>query len=912
MSKKRGKINKQVKKVFNGEGFDQGVATLDTDLLVELSMFCELRPDSLEREDLLRAIRSHWSQTKMNVRKAMLNFIVNKRQPTYNEEAGYSERIAKIKELLQPYGATPEERYEVTERLKELKSKKITEKKVKNTLEYLRFAKTATKLEEHTGVAIDEEGGGEFLHVYLFTPYGEEFHKELVTLLPAQKEFAQLNFEQKEQNLLQRREQAAAEKQQEIAQLCRELPRTHRYLSREQLLDTLKGLDPVDEIEAPPVALQTLQSILKGYELRAERDGFLATKSMHVTLYGKKLHYPESIQLEKSTLYRQIFYGEELELEEQFEQKAQQTQSRFMLQVEALHDELVLMAQGLEVDSGVIEDFILRYFQSDLQKRGKLFLRVKVQRRILYHFREYLQPIKNRYQRQQLLKKTVRDFKNLFPVARELGRKIIFHVGPTNSGKTYAALQKLQNADTGYYLAPLRLLALEGYESMRSSGIACSLITGEEEIIDEESTHISSTIEMMNYAFDVDCCVIDEAQMLSDRDRGWAWVNAIIGAPAKELYLTGSQNALEAVKEIAAWLGEELEIVCFERKNALEVLPLPIDLDRVEPQTALVAFSRKDVLALKQRMAKNYTVSVVYGNLSPEVRREEARRFREGESQILIATDAIAMGLNLPIKTLLFTKESKFDGESVRQLTSDEVLQIAGRAGRYGMEEVGYVGGVNSAVHKVIQKRMQGELKPIKSPFTVMANLEHIRLVAEILQTRSLYEILDFFAKNMKFEGPFVAKKLDQMIEIAKITDSYELELETKYHLSCAPVSINSPYIESIFHEYILSLEKGSPVRYKPMRSLPAYAKTSTMLLNAEDRVKEISLYLWLSFKFPDIFTDVERVTQARKTLNDFIESSLKFSQFIKRCKRCGKVLDFNFKYKICESCFNRGKKRRR
>ncbi len=89
----------------------------------------------------------------------------------------------------------------------------------------------------------------------------------------------------------------------------------------------------------------------------------------------------------------------------------------------------------------------------------------------------------------------------------------------------------------------------------------------------------------------------------------------------------------------------------------------------------------------------------IYGNLSPEVRREEARRFREGESDILIATDAISMGLNLPIKTILFAKDNKFDGVQRRELTTSEILQISGRAGRYGLYESGYVGALDRSTY---------------------------------------------------------------------------------------------------------------------------------------------------------------------------------------------------------------------
>ena len=120
------------------------------------------------------------------------------------------------------------------------------------------------------------------------------------------------------------------------------------------------------------------------------------------------------------------------------------------------------------------------------------------------------------------------DLKTLYPLARSLNRKLEFYVGPTNSGKTYNAMQKLKEANSGLYLAPLRLLALEGYEDLKASNIRASLITGEEQILHEEAAHVCSTIEMIDFDLDVDVAVIDEVQMLDDSDRGWAWVNAII------------------------------------------------------------------------------------------------------------------------------------------------------------------------------------------------------------------------------------------------------------------------------------------------------------------------------------------------------------------------------------------------
>jgi ATP-dependent RNA helicase SUPV3L1/SUV3 len=394
--------------------------------------------------------------------------------------------------------------------------------------------------------------------------------------------------------------------------------------------------------------------------------------------------------------------------------------------------------------------------------------------------------------------------------------------------------------------------------------------------------------------------------MLDDRDRGWAWANAIIGAPAKEVIMTGSSNAKNAVIALANYLGEELEIVEFERKNPLRLLDVPTNPKDVQASSAIIAFSRKDVLRLKQEFSRNFSVSVVYGNLSPEVRREEARRFREKETEILIATDAIAMGMNLPIKTILFSKAEKFDGVSQRNLLVSEVLQISGRAGRYGLNEEGFVGALNQEALRVVKKNFYKEAKEISIPFKVMANLEHIKLVSSILEENSLFEVLNFFVENMEFNGPFHASNLDDMLEASKIVDGYDLDISMKYHLACAPLTLKSPYIVSAYESYIESLEKKIPVSYKQPSLVGSFATTTDELLRAEDMVKEISLYLWLSYRFKDYFLDERVARTTRGILNNYIENSLQQSHFVQRCRICQKPLPINSKYSICQSCFKK------
>lgn len=454
-------------------------------------------------------------------------------------------------------------------------------------------------------------------------------------------------------------------------------------------------------------------------------------------------------------------------------------------------------------------------------------------------------------------------------------------MGPTNSGKTYNAMKILKDANSGLYLAPLRLLALEGYEELKESNLEASLVTGEEQMLDEEAAHICSTIEMIDFDMDVDVAVIDEVQMLDDTDRGWAWVNAIIGCPAKRVIMTGSVNALEAIKKIAEYLDEELHVVKHKRKTELKVLKRHVSLGNLESGSALIAFSRADVLKLKARLQKKYSVSVIYGNLSPEVRRDEAQRFREGKSEILISTDAIAMGLNLPIKNILFTTDTKFDGISRRKLTVNEIVQIAGRAGRYGYFDVGYLGATRKDVLEHISEEFEKPIKTIKPPFNVKINAPQLEDLASHIKTNSLTKILKFFADNMYFSGPFKAANISSMIESAKILDrKNNLKLEDKYLLSQAPITTKSPLILSAYQAYISSVIKRKVCRYKPSITLPKKAITQKDLLLVEDEVKKISLYLWLSYKLPEIFPDNEKAYILRSTFNAFIEKSLKNKLF--------------------------------
>ena len=159
----------------------------------------------------------------------------------------------------------------------------------------------------------------------------------------------------------------------------------------------------------------------------------------------------------------------------------------------------------------------------------------------------------------------------------------------------------------------------------------CSLLTGEENVPALDARVVSSTIEMVNTRRPIDMAVIDEAQMIFDADRGWAWTQAIVGVPANELIVICSAYAVPAIENLLGLCGERCSVQHFERKQHVQPLPHPVPLDALKHGDAVVAFSRRDVLMLRDQIAADgHPVSVIYGALPPEVRRREAERFAQG------------------------------------------------------------------------------------------------------------------------------------------------------------------------------------------------------------------------------------------------------------------------------------------
>ena len=249
-----------------------------------------------------------------------------------------------------------------------------------------------------------------------------------------------------------------------------------------------------------------------------------------------------------------------------------------------------------------------------------------------------------------------------FPSTRQLTRTIHLHVGPTNSGKTYQALKRLEEAETGCYAGPLRLLAHEVYARMNAKGKHCWLVTGEERRlplnpVDGVPSLISCTVEMTPLNVGMDVAIIDEIQMLGDEERGWAWTEAVVGVQAKELHLCGEERAVPLVKDLAAAMGDKLQIHRYERLSPLQMDAQSLNgkLDSLRKGDCIVSFSVMGIHALRKQIESKTgrKCAVVYGSLPPETRAQQAKLFNDPDNDydFLVASDAIGMGLNLFVLT---------------------------------------------------------------------------------------------------------------------------------------------------------------------------------------------------------------------------------------------------------------------
>ncbi len=260
--------------------------------------------------------------------------------------------------------------------------------------------------------------------------------------------------------------------------------------------------------------------------------------------------------------------------------------------------------------------------------------------------------------------------------------KITAVLGPTNTGKTFLAIETMLSFDTGMIGFPLRLLAREVYDKIiqKVDASKVALITGEEKIIPLNAKYFLCTVESMPVDKVLDFVGIDEIQMCSDHERGHIFTDRLLNLRGEKLTMLMGSNT---IKNIIQKLDEDVEFINKQRLSKLSFGGHK-KISRIERKSAIIAFSTEEVYAIAELLRRQKGgAAIVMGSLSPKTRNAQVNLYQSGDVDYLVATDAIGMGINMDLDHVYFSNLKKFDGKKIRRLKISEIGQISGRAGRY-------------------------------------------------------------------------------------------------------------------------------------------------------------------------------------------------------------------------------------
>ena len=307
---------------------------------------------------------------------------------------------------------------------------------------------------------------------------------------------------------------------------------------------------------------------------------------------------------------------------------------------------------------------------------------------------------------------------------KNTSKRIVALLGPTNTGKTHYAIDKMLEYESGIFGLPLRLLAREVYEKCikKIGKEKVALITGEEKIVPSSADFFICTVESMPKSKEVDFIAIDEIQMCADRERGHIFTERLLNSRGEKLTMfLGSQ----VMKSIIRDLVKEIE---FEKKERFSKLVYSgyKKISRLDSKTAIIAFSIEEVYAIAELVRRQKGgAAVIMGSLSPKTRNSQVKLYQSNDVNYLVATDAIGMGLNMDIDQIYFSNLKKFDGKKTRRLNLIEISQIAGRAGRYKNDgNFGTTGDCENLNSDEIEKIEQHNLPDVKILFWRNSNLD--------------------------------------------------------------------------------------------------------------------------------------------------------------------------------------------
>ncbi|XP_063817646.1 ATP-dependent RNA helicase SUPV3L1, mitochondrial [Pseudophryne corroboree] len=478
---------------------------------------------------------------------------------------------------------------------------------------------------------------------------------------------------------------------------------------------------------------------------------------------------------------------------------------------------------------------------------------------------------------------------NWYPEARAIQRKIIFHSGPTNSGKTYHAIQRYLSAKSGIYCGPLKLLAHEIYKKSNEEGVPCDLITGEEMIYvnadGKAAAHAACTIEMCSLNTPYEVAVIDEIQMIRDPSRGWAWTRALLGLRAQEVHICGESAAINLVTELMYTTGEEVEVRNYERLTPIKILDHALQsLDNLHPGDCIVCFNKNDIYSVSRQIeARGLQCAVIYGSLPPGTKLAQATKFNDPNDpcKILVATDAIGMGLNLSIKRIIFnslikpTVNDKGEKE-IDIISTSQALQIAGRAGRFS--SIFKEGEVTTMLQDDLVRLKEILSKPVSEiqAAGLHPTAEQIEMFAYHLPDATLSNLIDIFVSLSQVDGRYFVCNIEDFKLIADMIQHIPLNLRARYVFCTAPINHSLPFVSTSLLRFARQFSRNEPLTFqwvcKHVNWPISPPKTIKDLMHLEAVHDILDLYLWLSYRFMDMFPDADLVRSIQRELDSIIQ----------------------------------------
>lgn len=513
-------------------------------------------------------------------------------------------------------------------------------------------------------------------------------------------------------------------------------------------------------------------------------------------------------------------------------------------------------------------------------------------------------------------------------------QRVVAHLGPTNSGKTHAALRELvARAQTGehgpfVYAAPLRMIAQEAFEALsRELGAEhVGLITGEERIRPDAQV-LCTTTEKAPMHGEMLC--LDEVQWCADTSRGSTWAQLMLHGDYREMHLAGAADALPVLRSV---FEDRLEVRRYDRLVPLRFIGrVPVgEAVRSPRRTIVIAFRRAAVLAVAgalQQQAPERPTAVLYGAMPLAARREQLRRVRDDEVDLVVSSDVLGHGVNLPCDRVLFAETVKFDGRDLRSLLGHEVAQIAGRAGRFGLSEIGEVGVLDGL----------GFLHPDPAvveaglaPRHVVEGIDAHRRIDAVMQAPGLDDLdcdrpeqlpqaLADWAAEMRLRprAGVVFADPQPMLDRLRFMDAVladlggglaDLHLDDAWSIARSPLAPGPPAYKEVYRDIAAAFADDAPAFRPDPRSYDAIGDLGAL----DHAARYLEGLRWASATFPQLRHDDELIARCERLVAGQFEGFFDDlrSSAVGRCGRCGRPGSPLDRY--CPSCHGLFKQRRR